>query len=54
MPAPGYTDQATIVHWKLSQCDEEIAVLKRSLARCPKQYRDGSPIAEPLAKLGQA
>ncbi|MBT2555496.1 hypothetical protein [Arthrobacter sp. ISL-5] len=51
MPAPWYTEQAAIVHRKLGQKDEEIAVLKRWLAHCPKQYRNGSGIAERLAKL---
>lgn len=50
-PAPWYTEQAAIVHRKLSQKDEEIAVLKRWLAKCPKAYRNGSRIAERLAKL---
>lgn len=51
MPAPWYTEQAAIVHRKLGQKDEEIAVLKRWLARCPKAHRAGSGIAERLAKL---
>lgn len=51
MPAPWYTEQAAIVHRKLGQKDEEIAVLKRWLDRCPKQYRNGSSIAERLVKL---
>lgn len=50
-PAPWYTEQAAIVHRKLSQKDEEIAVLKRWLAKCPKARRNGSRIAERLAKL---
>jgi hypothetical protein len=50
-PAPWYTEQAAIVHRKLSQKDEEIAVLKRWLARCSKAKRAGSRIAERLAKL---
>jgi hypothetical protein len=50
-PAPWYTEQAAIVHRKLAQKDEEIAVLKRWLAKCPKAHRSGSRIAERLAKL---
>lgn len=50
-PAPGYTEQAAIIHRKLSQKDEEIAVLKRWLARCPKAHRAGSRIGKRLAKL---
>jgi hypothetical protein len=50
-PAPWYTEQTAIVHRKLSQRDEEIAVLKRWLARCPKAHRAGSRIGERLAKL---
>ncbi|SDL53506.1 hypothetical protein [Arthrobacter sp. ok362] len=50
-PAPWYTEQAAIVHRKLSQKDEEIAVLKGWLAKCPKAHRSGSRIAERLAKL---
>ncbi len=50
-PAPWYTEQAAIVHRKLGQKNEEIAVLKRWLARCPKAHRAGSSIAERLAKL---
>jgi hypothetical protein len=51
MPAPWYTEQAAIVHRKLGQKDEEIAVLKRWLSHCPKAHRAGSSIAERLAKL---
>lgn len=50
-PAPWYTEQAAIVHRKLGQRDEEIAVLKRWLDRCPKAQRTGTRIAERLAKL---
>ncbi|WP_354261427.1 HIRAN domain-containing protein [Arthrobacter sp. OAP107] len=50
-PAPWYTEQAAIVHRKLGQKDEEIAVLKRWLARCPKAHRPGSSIGERLAEL---
>lgn len=51
MPAPWYTEQAAIVHRKLGQKNEEIAVLKRWLARCPKAHRASSSIAERLGKL---
>lgn len=50
-PAPWYTEQAAIVHRKLRQRDEQIAVLKRWLAKCPKSRRSGSRIADRLAKL---
>jgi hypothetical protein len=50
-PAPWYTEQAAIIHRKLKQKDEEIAVLKRWLAKCPKALRNGSPIAKRLAKF---
>lgn len=50
-PAPWYTEQAAIVHRKLGQRPDEIAVLKRWLARCPKAHREGSRIGERLAKL---
>lgn len=53
-PAPWYTEQAAIVHRKLRQRDEEIAVLKRWLAKCPKSRRGGSRIAERLAKFEDA
>ncbi|CAI3796769.1 HIRAN domain-containing protein [Pseudarthrobacter sp. MM222] len=35
-PAPWYTEQAAIVHRELGQKTEEIAVLKRWLAHCPR------------------
>jgi hypothetical protein len=50
-PAPWYTEQAAIVHRKLGQRDEEVAVLKRWLENTPKSRRAGSRIAERLAKL---
>lgn len=50
-PAPHYTTEAAIVHRKLKERDEEIAVLKRWLAASSKKHRDGSSIAERLAKL---
>lgn len=50
-PAPAYTGHAAIIRRKLGQKDEEIAVLKRWLAVCPADRRDGSRIAERLAKL---
>lgn len=53
-PAPWYTEQAAIVHRKLGQGAEEIAVLKRWLDNTPKSRRAGSRIAERLAKLEPA
>jgi hypothetical protein len=50
-PAPWYTEQAAIIHRKLGQKAEEIAVLRRWLARCPKAHRAGSRIGERLGKL---
>lgn len=50
-PAPWYTEQAAIIHRKLGRRDEEIAVLRRWLAVCPPDRRDGSRIKERLDKL---
>jgi tetratricopeptide (TPR) repeat protein len=50
-PAPFYTEQAAIVLRKLGRRDDEIAVLKRWLALCPRQYRADSRIGIRLAKL---
>lgn len=50
-PAPGYTIQAAIIHRKLGQRDQEIAVLERWLRLCPKKYREGSDINKRLMKL---
>lgn len=50
-PAPLYTEQAAIIHSKLSQHVEEIAVLQRWLAPCPPERRDGARINERLSKL---
>ncbi|SIS00110.1 HIRAN domain-containing protein [Microbacterium sp. RURRCA19A] len=41
-PAPFYTEQAAIVHRKLGQRDEEIAVLRRYVDACPPRYRESS------------
>jgi len=49
--APAYTEHAAIIHRKLGQRDEEIAVLKRWLRLCPAGQRDGSGIGQRLAKL---
>lgn len=50
-PAPWYTEQAAIIHRKLKERDEEIAVLERWLKRAPTGLRTDSTIAERLAKL---
>lgn len=50
-PAPWYTEQAAIIHRKLGQHDQEIAVLNRWLEHCPAGRRDGSGIAARLAKV---
>lgn len=51
-PAPWYTEQAAIIHRKLGQRDEEVAVLRRWVEACPPQRRAGSKIQERLDKLG--
>lgn len=50
-PAPWYTEQAAIIHRKLGQRDEEIAVLKRWLRACPPDRLEGSTIKARLDKL---
>ena len=50
-PAPWSTEQAAIVHRKLGQKTDEIAVLKRWMDATPKSRRPASRIAERLAKL---
>lgn len=50
-PAPWYTEQAAIIHRKLGQPAEEIAVLERWLSACPEDLRAGSRVAERLRKL---
>lgn len=50
-PAPWYTEQAAIVHRKLGQHDEEVAVLRRWLSACPPDRREGSRVKERLDKL---
>lgn len=49
-PAPWYTEQAAIIHRKLGQHAEEVAVLRRYLAACPPDRRNGR-IKERLEKL---
>lgn len=49
-PPPFYTEQAAIVHRKLGQRDEEIAVLRRYVKACPPKHRQG-PLKERLDKL---
>lgn len=50
-PAPWYTLQAAIIHRKLKQREQEIAVLKRWLDACPPNRREDSQIHERWAKL---
>jgi hypothetical protein len=50
-PAPWYTEQAAIIHRKLGQRDEEVAVLTRWLRLCPPERREGSGIKARLDKL---
>jgi len=50
-PAPWYTEQAAIIHRKLGQRDEEIAVLQRWLSACPPDRRAASGIKARLDKL---
>lgn len=52
-PPPFYTLQAAIIHRKLKQRDEEIAVLQRWLARCPADQREQTEIYQRLHKLTQ-
>ncbi|MDO2933225.1 hypothetical protein Q2T94_02745 [Paeniglutamicibacter sulfureus] len=51
IPAPAYTREAAIVHRKLGERKEEIAVLKRWLEFCPPESRAGSDIGIRLANL---
>ncbi|WP_137844629.1 HIRAN domain-containing protein [Microbacterium sp. 2FI] len=50
-PAPWYTEQAAIIYRKLGRRDDEIAVLRRWLAVCPPERREGSRVKERLDKL---
>jgi hypothetical protein len=50
-PAPWYTLQAAMIHRKLGQRDEEIAVLERWLKYCPRQHRKSSDAQVRLDKL---
>jgi hypothetical protein len=50
-PAPWYTEQAAIIHRKLGQKDQEVAVLERWLRACPADRRENSGIAQRLDKL---
>jgi len=50
-PAPWYTEQAAIIYRRLGRGDDEIAVLRRWLAVCPPERREGSRIKERLDKL---
>ena len=50
-PAPWYTEQAAIIHRKLGQRDEEIAVLERWITKCPIGRRDDSSIQSRLNKM---
>ncbi len=50
-PPPWYTEQAAIIHRKLGQRTEEIAVLRRWLAQSPAEFRERSAVMERLRKL---
>lgn len=50
-PAPAYTIHAAVIHRKLGQRDEERAVLERWMDATPVDQREGSKVAERLAKL---
>lgn len=50
-PPMWYTEQAAIIHRKLKQRDQEIAVLERWLRVCPPERRAGSTIQQRLDKL---
>lgn len=50
-PAPWYTEQAAIIHRKLGQKDQEIAVLERWLRATPPKHRGQNSISDRLAKI---
>ena len=50
-PAPWYTEQAAIIYRKLGRREEEVAVLRRWLAVCPPEHREGSRIKARLDKI---
>ncbi|WP_339620799.1 hypothetical protein [uncultured Salinibacterium sp.] len=50
-PAPWYTEQSAIIHRKLGQKDQEIAVLKRWLSFVPPKDRDQTRLGQRLAKI---
>lgn len=50
-PAPWYTIQAAIIHRKLKQHSEEMAVLRRWLDNCPADRRQSSEIWQRWSKL---
>lgn len=50
-PAPWYTEQAAIICRKLGRREEEVAVLRRWLAVCPPERREGSRIKSRLDKI---
>ncbi len=52
-PPPFYTEQAAIIHRKLKQRDEEIAVLQRYVDACPPKYKE-SGIKARLDKLTES
>lgn len=51
MPAPWFTEHAAIVHRRLKQHDEEVAVLKRYLALLAPEQRETSKIQDRLNKI---
>lgn len=51
VPAPWYTEQAAIIHRKLGQHEQEIAVLQRWLAYLPEQQRADNNLGRRLAKI---
>jgi len=50
-PTPHYTKEAAIIHRKLGQRDQEIAVLERWLKFFPEKDRANTTVGERLAKL---
>lgn len=50
-PAPAYTWETAIIHRKLGERDQEVAVLKRWLEYCPPRSRDDTKIGMRLVKL---
>jgi tetratricopeptide (TPR) repeat protein len=53
-PPVGYTLEAAIIHRKLGQIDQEIAILKRWLKLCPAKHRHETEAYRRLTKLTES